>query len=267
MKLTANPRVAEFRQDRADMNPEMSLGEYLTGSGVNRRDRPDQLDVRGKPRNVIAYLKDYQFTKHHVRAPIKSLSGGETARLALAKVMAGNCDLLALDEPTNDLDVESLDLLQEVVSNWTGTVLIVSHDRDFIDRVATLTVASNGDGTWTTYAGGWSDYQSQSRGKKSVRRNSLVNKKPKAIKRRVGKKSKRPGLTFTEEHRSIELLVFMGETAERIDQYTREISDPALAEKNPRKFRETSVMLAEAQAALQSAEDEWLFMELRAEAE
>ena len=117
--------------------------------------------VRGQPRHVVGYLKDFLFDERQVRAPVRSLSGGEKARLLLAKLMARESNLLVLDEPTNDLDIETLDLLQELLDDYDGTVLLVSHDRDFLDRVATTTIAMEGDGTATAYAGGWTDYRAQ----------------------------------------------------------------------------------------------------------
>jgi len=120
----------------------------------------DHISVRGTPKHVVGYLKDFLFDEAQARAQIKSLSGGEKARLLLARIMARESNLLILDEPTNDLDIETLDLLQELISDYDGTVLLVSHDRDFLDRVASTTVALKG-GKATVYAGGWSDYQAQ----------------------------------------------------------------------------------------------------------
>ena len=132
----------------------------------------DQVMVRGQPRHVVGYLKDFLFDELQARAPVKSLSGGEKARLLLAKLMARESNVLVLDEPTNDLDIETLDLLQELLDDYEGTVLLVSHDRDFLDRVATTTIAMEGNGRATVYAGGWTDYQAQkgARVSKSPRR-------------------------------------------------------------------------------------------------
>jgi ABC-type multidrug transport system ATPase subunit len=121
----------------------------------------DQVMVRGRPKHVVAYLKDFLFDEFQARAPVKSLSGGEKARLLLAKLMALPSNLMIMDEPTNDLDVETLDLLQDILGEYDGTVLLVSHDRDFIDRIATATVALEGQGKATAYPGGWSDYVRQ----------------------------------------------------------------------------------------------------------
>ena len=117
--------------------------------------------VGGKPRHVMNYMQDFLFTPQQARTPVKVLSGGERARLLLAKLFATPSNFLVLDEPTNDLDLETLDLLEEVIADYPGTALVVSHDRDFLDRVATSIVLAEGDGRFTEYAGGYSDMLAQ----------------------------------------------------------------------------------------------------------
>ncbi|MEO1308038.1 MAG: ABC-F family ATP-binding cassette domain-containing protein, partial [Pseudomonadota bacterium] len=147
-----NLEKAVFDQTRAALDPEATLWESLTGDKAMRiSGSADQVMVRGSPRNVVGYLKDFLFSEAQVRAPVRSLSGGEKARLLLARIMALPSNLLVLDEPTNDLDIETLDLLQELLDDFDGTVLLVSHDRDFIDRVATTTIAMEGGGVATVY--------------------------------------------------------------------------------------------------------------------
>ena len=160
--LGTNLDIAVFDQARAQLNSEISLWDSLTGDPDMRvSGKADQVMVRGNPKHVVGYLKDFLFDEAQVRAPVKSLSGGEKARLLLAKIMARQSNFLVLDEPTNDLDVETLDLLQDLLGQYDGTVLLVSHDRDFLDRVAVTTIAMEGDGKAVAYAGGWSDYQQQ----------------------------------------------------------------------------------------------------------
>ena len=127
--------------------------------------------VGGKPRHVMSYMQDFLFTPAQARTPVKVLSGGERARLLLAKLFAMPSNFLVLDEPTNDLDLETLDLLEEVVGDYPGTALVVSHDRDFLDRVATMIVMAEGDGRFAVYAGGYSDMVAQrgARRRKTVR--------------------------------------------------------------------------------------------------
>ena len=139
--------VAVFDQARSQLDPEATLWDSLTQDPTMRvSGHSDQVMVRGSPRHVVGYLKDFLFDERQARARVRSLSGGEKARLLLARLMAQPCNLLVLDEPTNDLDIETLDLLQDILSGFDGTVLLVSHDRDFIDRVATTTVAMEGNG-------------------------------------------------------------------------------------------------------------------------
>jgi ATP-binding cassette subfamily F protein uup len=147
------------------LDPEMTLWDAMTADPALKAGRSDQVMVRGNPKHVVAYLKDFLFDESQARAPLKSLSGGEKARLLLARIMARPSNLLVLDEPTNDLDIETLDLLQDVLGDYDGTVILVSHDRDFLDRVATSTVALEGDGTATPYAGGWTDMMAQRGGR------------------------------------------------------------------------------------------------------
>ena len=217
--------------------------------------------VRGAPKHVVGYLKEFLFADAQVRAPVRSLSGGEKARLLLAKIMARQSNLLVLDEPTNDLDIETLDLLQEILDDYPGTVLLVSHDRDFLDRVATTTVAMEGDGRATVYAGGWSDYRAQ-RGEDAPEA-EVVRKK--VVKSESGaSKSPASGLSFVEKHR----LEALPEEIERLEaeiaKLTEYMSDPELFTKSPLKFEKASAALVERQTALAAAEEEWLLLEEKA---
>jgi ABC-type transport system involved in cytochrome c biogenesis ATPase subunit len=135
-------------QRRESLDPEQSLTEALTsGSG-------DAVTVAGRSRHVVGYMKDFLFRPEQARTPVGVLSGGERARLTLARAFVRPSNLLMLDEPTNDLDLETLDLLQERLAEYPGTVLLVSHDRDFLDRVVTSVIATEGNGRWIEYAGG-----------------------------------------------------------------------------------------------------------------
>ena len=258
-----NLELAVFDQARATLDLTMSLWDGL----VNDPDmavsgRADQVMVRGQPRHVVAYLKDFLFDEAQARAPIGSLSGGERARLLLARIMARPSNLLVLDEPTNDLDVETLDLLQDVLADYDGTVLLVSHDRDFIDRVATTTVALEPGGQATLYAGGWSDYQAQ-RGERAEPAAKAVSR---AAPGPEAKARKAPqGLTFTEKHRLETLPATIERLEAEIGKLTDFLSDPALFSTAPDKFRRASEGLAERQAALAAAEEEWLVLAEKAE--
>ncbi|MBL4927622.1 ABC-F family ATP-binding cassette domain-containing protein [Fuscibacter oryzae] len=255
VKLGTNIETAVFDQTRAQLDPEASLWENLTGDPLmSVSGASDQVLVRGQPRHVVAYLKDFLFDDSQARAPVKSLSGGEKARLLLAKLMAKPANLLILDEPTNDLDVETLDLLQDILGEFDGTVLLVSHDRDFIDRIATQTVAMEPGGKATVYPGGWSDYAAQ---------------RPEAMAETAAKSGgstpqskpdvKKPdGLTFTEKKRLDALPGVMERLEAEIAKLAGFMEQPDLYEKEPVKFRKASEAMAERQQALAEAEEEWL---------
>ena len=200
IKLGTNLELALFDQARAQLDGNMTLWESLTGDPDMRvSGKADQVLVRGQPKHVVGYLKEFLFDEAQARAPVRSLSGGEKARLLLAKIMARSSNLLVLDEPTNDLDVETLDLMQELLGTYDGTVLLVSHDRDFLDRVAATTIAMEGDGRATVYAGGWTDYLAQ-RGQDDFSE-SVVKAKPGKGEAKTEKRQSASGISFTEKHR------------------------------------------------------------------
>jgi ATP-binding cassette subfamily F protein uup len=259
-------RVAVFDQARAQIDPEATLWESLTGEAAMRvSGRADQVMVRGQPRHVIAYLKDFLFDETQARSPVRALSGGEKARLLLARLMAQDSNLLVLDEPTNDLDVETLDLLQDILGDYDGTVLLVSHDRDFLDRVAATTVAMEGDGRAVVYAGGWSDMQAQralAAGSEKSKENKILQAEGKASPAR--QKERRAGLSFTEKHRLEALPGEIARLEAEIAKLGELLSDADLFKREPVKFRKATEALAERQSKLSAAEDEWLTLEEKA---
>ena len=260
--LGTNLEIAVFDQTRAQLDPEATLWENLTGDPLMAvSGASDQVMVRGTPKHVVAYLKDFLFDERQVRAPVRSLSGGEKARLLLAKLMARPSNLLILDEPTNDLDVETLDLLQDVLGEYDGTVLLVSHDRDFIDRIATATVAMEGNGLATAYPGGWSDYAAQrpeamAAAAKAAKAAAPVREQPKP--------SKSTGLSFTERKRLDDLPGIIARLEAEIAKLEEFLAVPDLYTKDPVKFKKGTEALTERQIALQAAETEWLALEERA---
>ena len=263
VKLGTNLEVAVFDQARAQLDPDMSLWDSLTGDPDMRvSGKADQVMVRGTPKHVVGYLKDFLFDERQARAPVRSLSGGEKARLLLAKLMAQSSNLLVLDEPTNDLDVETLDLLQELLDDYDGTVLLVSHDRDFLDRVATTTIAMEGNGRATVYAGGWSDYIAQRgplEGEKAA--------KPKANKPKVKQEAKpKSGLSYTEKHRLEKLPAEIERLEAEIAKLEELMADPELFTREPVKFQKATEALVQRQEKLAAAEEEWLELEEKAEA-
>ncbi len=262
--LGTNLLIAVFDQTRAQLDPDSSLWENLTGDPAMRvSGQADQVMVRGVPRHVVGYLKDFLFDETQARAPVRSLSGGEKARLLLARIMARESNLLILDEPTNDLDVETLDLLQDILGDYDGTVLLVSHDRDFIDRVATTTIALEGNGRATAYPGGWSDYAAQ-RGVVAAERDarphtSVAQAKPAARKAA-------DSLTFSERNRLENLPDQIARLEAEIAKLVEVLAQDDLFSRDPLKFRKASEAMAERQAALAAAEEDWLRLEEKASA-
>ena len=262
IKLGTKLDIAVFDQSRAALNEDMTLWENLANDpelGVSGKS--DQIMVRGNPKHVVGYLKEFLFDEAQARAPVRSLSGGEKARLLLARLMARESNLLVLDEPTNDLDIETLDLLQDILGDYDGTVLLVSHDRDFLDRVATTTIAMEGNGQAVVYAGGWTDYRMQ-RGGDFFEAKSAS--KPLAKKEKQAAKKVAAGLTFTEKHRLEALPGVIDQLNAEIGKLETMLADPELFTKFPAKFEKATDALVARQNALSDAEEEWLLLEEKA---
>ncbi len=259
-----------FDQTRAQLDPNVSLWDSLTlDPDMRVSGASDQVMVRGTPRHVVGYLKDFLFDEAQARAPVRSLSGGEKARLLLARIMARPSNLLVLDEPTNDLDVETLDLMQDLIGAYDGTVLLVSHDRDFVDRVAVSTLLFEGAGRVTQYAGGWSDIQAQRRAPTQAKAPAT----PKAATPRVKspapekpRETKAKGLSFTEKHRLEELPDQIAQLEAEIGKLETLLADAELFAREPVKFRKATEALTERQTKLAAAEDDWLSLAEKAEA-
>ena len=269
VRLGTNLEIAVFDQTRARLDLDASLWENLTGDPLMRvSGSSDQVMVRGRPKHVVGYLKEFLFDEAQARAPVRALSGGERARLLLAKIMARESNLLVLDEPTNDLDIETLDLLQDLLGDYPGTVLLVSHDRDFIDRIATTTVALDGQGRATVYAGGWSDMQAQRPSEPAETRERArptPPAAPRAPKPAAPPRTASTGLSYTERHRLDALPAEIARLEAEIGRLTELLSDPDLYRREPAKFARASEALTTRQAALAAAEEEWLALAERAE--
>jgi len=260
VRLGANIEMARLDQHRADLDPDWTLSQALTkGSG-------DTVTVNGRPRHVVGYMKDFLFTAEQARTPLRVLSGGERGRLMLARALAQPSNLLVLDEPTNDLDVETLDVLEEMLGTYAGTLLLISHDRDFLDRVVNAVVVPEGDGHWTEYAGGYSDMLAQ-RGRDLAGRFGAkplpAAKKPVAV---AKPKPPRRKLSFNEQHALKNLPGEIASLETEIAQLLRRLGDPGLYSRDPLGFGRASEALAEKQSALTAAEERWLELEIRREA-
>ncbi len=273
VKLGTNLDLAFLDQKRAALRDELSVKDAITDG------RGDQVIVNGEARHVVGYLKDFLFSPEQIRTPVGKLSGGERARLLLAKTLATPANFLVLDEPTNDLDMETLDLLEELIANYPGTVLLVSHDRDFLDRTVTSVISPIGAGEWLEYAGGYSDMAAQKReaaklapsGGTPAAKNagrmsnqgsaSASGKAPPA----AGSSSK---LSFKQKYALENLPREIARLEKAIAKAEAEMADPALFAKNPDRFSKLAAAAEKDRAALSAAEDEWLELEMtRAEME
>ena len=265
IKLGSNLIIAKFDQMREQLNLENSLLQNLTDDpNIQTTGTAGQIIVRGKPKHVAGYLKDFLFSETQLRSPVKSLSGGEKARLLLAKIMAKESNLLILDEPTNDLDLETLDLLQEVIAEYPGTVLLISHDRDFLNRTVETSIILTGQGKFLKIAGSWIDYQSlKIENTTSDKLKQKVNKR-KSEEFSNSQSSPKIGYSFVDNHRLEQLPILIERLEYEIKKLEFFLSDSALYLEHPVKFEKASNALIERQTELKSLEDEWFVLEERA---
>ncbi len=263
VRIGTNLEMVTLDQQRATLDPTRTLAETLTdGHG-------DMVQVGAERRHVIGYMKDFMFKPEQARTPVGTLSGGERGRLLLACALARPSNLLVLDEPTNDLDFETLDLLQDMLTDYAGTVLLVSHDRDFLDRVVTSTLAAEGDGRWTEYAGGYSDMMAQRQsdlparpaasgtGSGSVPRSAPVPKAEAVLSARK--------MSFKDRHALEKLPAQMAALQAEAARLRQVMADPDLYAKDAKRFSAASAALAKAEAALAEAEERWLELEMQRE--
>ncbi|MGE0658865.1 MAG: ABC-F family ATP-binding cassette domain-containing protein [Reyranellaceae bacterium] len=256
VRLGVNLEMVTLDQRREALDPDRTLAETLTdGSG-------DMVAVGDSRRHVVGYMKDFLFEPEQARTPVRRLSGGERGRLMLARAMARPSNLLVLDEPTNDLDLETLDLLQELLADYGGTVLLVSHDRDFLDRVVTSTLAPDGDGRWIEYAGGYSDMLLQ-RGAAPTREESTpAREKPRGERAAIRPGPARRALSFKDKHALKVLPEQIAELQARIRREQGALGDPQLYARDPSAFSAAAEALRRAEADLAAAEEKWLTLEM-----
>ncbi|MGY8661201.1 ATP-binding cassette domain-containing protein [Bradyrhizobium sp. UFLA05-109] len=257
VRLGANLEMATLDQHRESLDPKSTLAEALTGG------RGDHVMVGGKPKHVVGYMKDFLFVHEQRGTPLEVLSGGERGRLMLARALAKPSNLLVLDEPTNDLDLETLDVLEEMLGDYEGTVILISHDRDFLDRVVTSVIAPEGNGRWIEYAGGYSDMLAQ--------RGADLKRETVKAQASAEKKEERPAvptsapkrrLSFNEKH-ALETLPKKIDTLHAdIGKLQRVLDDPNLYAKDRKKFDDTSAAIAKAHEELSAAEERWLELEM-----
>ncbi|CDZ67235.1 Holdfast attachment protein C [Neorhizobium galegae bv. orientalis] len=262
VKLGTNLEIATLDQKREDLDPEDTLSHYLTDG------RGETLLVNGEQRHVAGYMKDFLFQPEQIRTPIKNLSGGERARLMLARIMARPSNLLILDEPTNDLDIETLDLLQEIVAGYTGTVILVSHDRDFLDRTVTSTIAPANpdapDGRWIEYAGGYTDMLAQRKGALEERRRTEKADRAKTdtAAPASGTNKGKGKLSFKQKFALENLPKEMAKAEAEIAAREKKMGDPNLFTKDPAAFNKLAAEMEKLRQSISKMEEEWLELEM-----
>ncbi|MBY0383471.1 MAG: ATP-binding cassette domain-containing protein [Xanthobacteraceae bacterium] len=260
VRLGANIEMATLDQHRESLDPKSTLAEALTGG------RGDTVMVNGKPKHVVGYMKDFLFSQEQARTPLEVLSGGERGRLMLARALAKASNLLVLDEPTNDLDLETLDVLEEMLGDYDGTVILISHDRDFLDRVVTSVIVPEGQGRWIEYAGGYSDMLTQ-RGsdlkEKTVKGTQQSGKEAKtATSSSAPSAAARRRLSFNEKHALETLPKSMEKLRRDIARLQQQLDDPTLYTRDRKTFDTSSAALTKAQNDLDTAEEKWLELEI-----
>ena len=264
-KLGSNLIVAKFDQMREQLNLENSLWQNLTDDPTMKASgKAGQIMVRGKSKHVAGYLKEFLFSESQLRSPVKSLSGGEKARLLLAKLMARESNLLILDEPTNDLDLETLDLLQEVIAEYEGTVLLISHDRDFLNRTVDTSIILTGQGEFVKIAGSWEDYNNLKAKNETQNKGEYVDKKKNVSKPPKREMPSKAEFSFVDKHRLDEIPNLIDRLEYEIKQLETFLSDSNLYLEHPNKFEKASAALIERQAEMKKLEDEWFKLEEKA---
>lgn len=254
VRIGSTVEIATIDQRRASLDPEMSLKDALTGGGG------DTVDVGGGTKHVMSYMKDFLFSPEQAGSPVKALSGGERGRLLLAKALATPANLLVLDEPTNDLDLETLDLLQEMVADHPGTVILVSHDRDFLDRTVEAVIVAEGDGRWVEYAGGYSDMVAQ-RGQ-GVQARAADRTTPARAEKSAAAPAARKKLSFKDQHALDTLPKRIEELEAEIARNEKLLADPSLFTRDPKAFEAATDAIGKAASERAAAEDRWLELEM-----
>ncbi|MFN3350601.1 ABC-F family ATP-binding cassette domain-containing protein [Pseudorhodoplanes sp.] len=260
VRFGANIEMAALEQDRDSLDPDWTLAEALTGG------RGDTVSIGGQTKHVVGYMKDFLFSPEQIRTPLRALSGGERGRLMLARALAKPSNLLVLDEPTNDLDLETLDVLEETLADYTGTVILISHDRDFLDRVVSAVIVPEGGGVWNEYAGGYSDMLAQ-RGAdiastKPAR--SVAPKETKAASSTAAAPGAKPKtkLSFNEKYALDNLPKQIAKLEGDIRALQARLDDPDLYTRDRKAFDAATAAMAKAQAELAAAEEKWLELEI-----
>jgi len=266
VRIGASVNMVTLDQGRESLDPSTTLSDALTGGGG------DTVDVAGETKHVIGYMKDFLFLPEQAGTPIGELSGGERGRVMLARALAKPSNLLVLDEPTNDLDLETLDLLQEMIADYPGAVLLVSHDRDFIDRVVTSVIAWEGLGRWREYPGGYSDMIAQRKAATDTGEGAAGNQSRKSRSGGSASNEARPApkqkakLTYSKMHALKVLPDKIAGLEAAIAECQKTLDDPDLFTSDPARFQKTVDEMQRLSDELAALEEQWLELEMEREA-
>ena len=260
VKLAKELTFSYFDQKRKELNVDHSLHRTLCPNGS------DYIEVMGKSRHICGYLKDFMFDPKMVYQPVSTLSGGQKNRLMLAKILANPGTLLILDEPTNDLDMDTLDMLEDILANYTGTLLVVSHDRDFLDQTVSKVLAFEGNGNVQAVIGGYQDYLDARR--KQADKDAANDETPEPSKTPSGSvasqstpKTVAQKLTYKEQYELEKLPSKIAALEQEINDLEQSLSDPDLYTKDSAAFTNYSKRIAAAAHERDMAERRWLELE------
>lgn len=257
IRLGTNLQTVRIDQSRQSLDPNGTLADVITAG------RGETVTVNGETRHVVSYMKDFLFHPEQARTPVSVLSGGERARLILARELAKPSNLLILDEPTNDLDLETLDLLQEMLSDYQGTIILVSHDRDFLDKVATSILMAEGNGRWTEYAGGYSDMVAQRGEGVEARKATPPAGKPREATLLEAAPKSVVKLSFKEKHALETLPARIAALEAEIAALESKLADSGLFARDPKAFEQAAARHEAARNELAESEERWLELELK----
>jgi ATP-binding cassette subfamily F protein uup len=259
VRLGSGLAIATLNQHRDSLDPDVTVAQALTGGAG------DTVMVNGQPKHVVGYMKDFLFASEQARTPLGKLSGGERGRLMLAQALAKPSNLLVLDEPTNDLDMETLDVLEEMLADYPGTVLLISHDRDFLDRLVSGVIVPEGDGHWSEYAGGYSDMLAQRGADLTQARGARPPLKP-AREATSGPASPpsppKRRMSFKDKHALETLPKTMAALIAKSNALQAKLDDPEFYGRDRAGFEKVTGDLAETQRKLAAAEEQWLALEI-----
>jgi ATP-binding cassette subfamily F protein uup len=259
VRLGANLQMASLDQHRESLDPDWTVSEALTGGSG------DTVMIGAQARHVVGYMRDFLFAPEQARTPLQVLSGGERGRLMLARALTKPSNILVLDEPTNDLDLETLDVLEEMIGEYAGTVLLISHDRDFLDRVVDAVIVPEGNGKWLEYAGGYTDMLAQrgddlrKTGAKPTAK-AVASDKPRLARPAVEPAKRK--LNFSEKHALETLPGKIANLETEIRRLQKLMADTTLYARDRAAFNQVSIAMATAQSELAAAEERWFELEL-----